>query len=426
MNLELGEDLGVIQDIDIEKEQEILDLIKEARLYMQNTVYKDPNYASVKDNCRNQDESCAFWAAAGECKDNAGYMNVSCAPMCQTCEYIDFKKRCPVDANAPNIWAPGDLNKMFERIVNEPEFQKYDPVVLSRPDYAPGDTEETASYLVGGPWIITLENVVSPEESKRLIELGAEEGYKPSADVGELKFDGTFDVDINEGRTSTNAWCGELCYADPIAKLVMERLENITQIPDQNTEYLQLLRYEVGQFYQTHHDYIEFDVDRQNGVRILTVFLYLNEVEAGGGTNFPQLDLTVYPKLGRVLLWPSVLDEDPHAKDFRTDHQALPVEKGIKYGKWLWKDIRLLSLKQGVHSQYAAKYGRSERLDASTGLQNTALQELHLVSFQSNLVATYLLAVRCEVLGPMISCKMNRISLKRQFVLRFQPKPAPS
>ncbi len=129
-----------------------------------------------------------------------------------------------------------------------------------------------------------------------------------------------------------NAWCGDLCYADPLAKAVMERLENITQIPDKNTEYLQLLRYEVGQFYQTHHDYIEFDADRQNGVRILTVFLYLNDVEAGGATNFPELDLTVYPKRGRALLWPSVQNEDPHMQDFLTEHQALPVENGIKYG----------------------------------------------------------------------------------------------
>jgi len=42
---------------------------------------------------------------------------------------------------------------------------------------------------------------------------------------------------------------------------------------------------------------------------------------------------TVMPKRGRALLWPSVLDEDPNTQDERTDHQALPVEKGIKYGK---------------------------------------------------------------------------------------------
>ena len=60
--------------------------------------------------------------------------------------------------------------------------------------------------------------------------------------------------------------------------------------------------------------------------------MYLNDVEAGGGTNFDKLDITVMPKRGRALLWPNVLDESPHTKDDRTTHQALPVEKGIKYG----------------------------------------------------------------------------------------------
>jgi prolyl 4-hydroxylase len=64
----------------------------------------------------------------------------------------------------------------------------------------------------------------------------------------------------------------------------------------------------------------------------LTVFLYLNDVELGGGTDFPKLGITVQPAKGRALIWPSVLNEDPNAKDKRTDHQALPVEKGIKYG----------------------------------------------------------------------------------------------
>jgi prolyl 4-hydroxylase len=76
-----------------------------------------------------------------------------------------------------------------------------------------------------------------------------------------------------------------------------------------------------------------FVFSRQPGVRILTLYLYLNDVEEGGGTNFDELDITVMPKRGRALLWPSVLDSDPDQKDERTTHQALPVGKGsIKYG----------------------------------------------------------------------------------------------
>ncbi len=218
--------------------------------------------------------------------------------------------------------------------ITDPEYQKYEPNILSRPELLPGDTLENATYLVG-PWVITLENFVSPEEAQRFIDIGASVGYARSSDVGELKPDGTYDENVNEGRTSTNAWCNETCAQDPIIKPVMDRIESLTQIPYNFTEDLQLLKYEPGQFYQTHHDYIEFEVDRQGGVRILTVFLYLNDVEEGGGTNFPRLNLTVAPKRGRVLIWPSVLNEDPDEIDNLTHHQALPVIKGIKYGTLL-------------------------------------------------------------------------------------------
>jgi prolyl 4-hydroxylase len=133
---------------------------------------------------------------------------------------------------------------------------------------------------------------------------------------------------------------------DPATVVVREKFANLTQIPDDNSEYLQLLRYEVGQFYGSHHDYIGHHKDRALGPRILTVFLYLNDVEAGGGTNFPNLGdpaaggLTVMPKQGRVLVWPSVIGANPHEKDGRTQHQALPVEAGIKYSANGWIHLR--------------------------------------------------------------------------------------
>ena len=88
----------------------------------------------------------------------------------------------------------------------------------------------------------------------------------------------------------------------------------------------------MGEFYKTHHDYLDHGLDRPCGVRLLTVFLYLNDVEEGGGTEFPDYGITVEPKRGRALVWPSVKDEDPDEQDPRTMHQALPVIKGVKYG----------------------------------------------------------------------------------------------
>ena len=123
----------------------------------------------------------------------------------------------------------------------------------------------------------------------------------------------------------------EECYEDELNQSVIRRVENITGIPDGNSEYWQFLEYYEGQFYKQHHDYIPFHNERAQGVRILTVFLYLSDVEEGGGTHFNIQNITVKPKMGRAVIWPSVLDRDPNKKDFRTDHEALPVIKGVKY-----------------------------------------------------------------------------------------------
>jgi len=47
---------------------------------------------------------------------------------------------------------------------------------------------------------------------------------------------------LNKERTSTNAWCVDDCFEDNTTQVIVNRLENITGIPDTNSEYLQLLR----------------------------------------------------------------------------------------------------------------------------------------------------------------------------------------
>ena len=53
--------------------------------------------------------------------------------------------------------------------------------------------------------------------------------------------------------------------------------------------------------------------------------------QAGGGTKFNYLNFTATPKKGGAIVWPSMTDDMKEQNDW-TWHQALPVEKGIKYG----------------------------------------------------------------------------------------------
>jgi prolyl 4-hydroxylase len=112
---------------------------------------------------------------------------------------------------------------------------------------------------------------------------------------------------------------------------VVEKIEEVTGVPYVNYESFQILHYDVGQHYRTHHDMSERQVSLACGPRILTFFLYLSDVEEGGETSFPSLKLSVTPKKGKALLWPSTLDEDQEKKDSRTNHEAKPVISGVKY-----------------------------------------------------------------------------------------------
>lgn len=124
---------------------------------------------------------------------------------------------------------------------------------------------------------------------------------------------------------------------------------------------------QVGQYYRVHNDYIPSHTEKPYGVRTLTMFFYLNDVEQGGGTRFPNLNnITVYPKAGRILIWPSIWDHLPGYEDFRTNHEALPVEKGNKYAANAWfhqKETR----KSSRHSDFCDRMSRS---DGSTLSEN--------------------------------------------------------
>lgn len=83
-----GEDLGVKQVMDLSRTADIQVTLKNAKQYLETTIFPNKEYRRLVEECKNKHESCAFWATLGECQNNPGYMNVSCAPVCQSCEYM--------------------------------------------------------------------------------------------------------------------------------------------------------------------------------------------------------------------------------------------------------------------------------------------------------------------------------------------------
>jgi hypothetical protein len=137
-------------------------------------------------------------------------------------------------------------------------------------------------------------------------------------------------------RTSQGCWCSDNeCSRDPLTQEVTRRIENVTGVAVEHFEPFQVVKYDVGQFYKQHHDQNSGAFTPQ-GTRVFTFFMYLSTPEAGGGTKFNDLGITVPAVRGNAVFWPSVADADPERDEPRTNHEALPVEAGSKFGANIW------------------------------------------------------------------------------------------
>ena len=60
-------------------------------------------------------------------------MVIQCAPLYKTRDKIDIKNRCPMDPELKDVYGPGEIDIMFENIVElEGQIQAFTPVIHSR------------------------------------------------------------------------------------------------------------------------------------------------------------------------------------------------------------------------------------------------------------------------------------------------------
>jgi prolyl 4-hydroxylase len=240
---------------------------------------------------------------------------------------------CARMMRGPMIWGPGDLNRMFQRIVTDSYYQDvYGPLKVLSFANQTRSGKGGADNEIAAPWIVQIDNFLSVDECDTLIDFGYRIGYEFSTIV---------DDSHAHVRKSSTAWCLDPCKADPLIQRILHRISNLTGIPATHTEPLQLLRYQPHQFYQRHHDFLDHHLHLVPMGRIVTVMIYLNTLEkdSGGETYFPELDLKIRPQLGRVVVWPNVRNESPvWDADPRLEHEALPLKEGKdeKYAMNAW------------------------------------------------------------------------------------------
>ena len=201
--------------------------------------------------------------------------------------------------------------------------------------------------------IFMFHNFLSPEECDHIISLAT-----PHLERSGVVADKAGNSEISDIRTSNGMFLNR--GHDAVIADIERRIARWTLLPVRNGEGLQVLRYGVDQEYKGHYDYFFDDNSISNGGnRYATVLMYLNDVEEGGETVFPNIpapggtngpefsdcarfNLAAKPKKGNAVLFHSI--KTTGELERRSMHTACPVLKGVKYSAPKWIHVGPYSL----------------------------------------------------------------------------------
>lgn len=158
----------------------------------------------------------------------------------------------------------------------------------------------TIIYHEKNPFIAYFENVASDKECTMLREI-ANGKLEPSTVVGYSK------TEFSNTRKSEQTWL-EHSYNENVHQ-ICERIASIVGEPLTHAEKMQIVRYQPGGKFDVHLDTFQSSSNLgreyllKGGQRLHTAILYLNTVNAGGETFFPDFSLEVSPIQGNLLVF---------------------------------------------------------------------------------------------------------------------------
>ncbi|KAL2506323.1 Prolyl 4-hydroxylase 1 [Abeliophyllum distichum] len=200
------------------------------------------------------------------------------------------------------------------------------------------------------PRIVVFHNFLSAEECDYLRAIA-----KPRLQVSTVVDTRTGKGIKSNVRTSSGMFLSNEERKYPLIQAIEKRISVYSQVPIENGELIQVLRYEKNQFYRPHHDYFSdtFNLKR-GGQRVATMLMYLSDNVEGGETFFPQAGsgecscggkmvkgLSVKPNKGdAVLFWSMGLDGQ---SDPSSIHGGCEVLSGEKWSATKWMRQRTAS-----------------------------------------------------------------------------------
>lgn len=175
------------------------------------------------------------------------------------------------------------------------------------------------------PLIVVLDNVLSDQECNKLIEF-SKDNLKRS------KIISSGEGEVNDIRTSSSMFFQG--NENDILEKLEKRISAIMCIPIEHAEGIQILKYTPGQEYKAHFDFFNSASKAAKNNRISTLVIYLNDVEEGGETYFPKLNLSISPKKGSAVYFEYFYNNEELNE--LTLHGGAPVIKGEKWVATQW------------------------------------------------------------------------------------------
>lgn len=183
------------------------------------------------------------------------------------------------------------------------------------------------------PQVIVFDGILSNEECEEMIERS-----RPM-----LKRSTTVNVDtgandVIRDRTSEGTWYAR--GADPFIERLENRIASLMNLPVENGEGLQVLRYGIGAEYRPHFDYFPPSQTgssvhvAKGGQRVATMVVYLNDVDSGGETYFPNAGVGVAPRRGSAVYFRYM--NRARQLDSLSLHGGAPVLHGEKWIMTKW------------------------------------------------------------------------------------------
>lgn len=197
-----------------------------------------------------------------------------------------------------------------------------------------GQSRFPISMSCSAPRVLHVLDVLSMDECDAIVE-ASRPSLTPSTVVSNTDTNSAVSKDV---RSSFGTYFPRGSH--PVVKAVEERIAGLFQFPLSHAEPIQILNYAPHAEYKPHHDYFdESSVEGQrlvarSGNRVATLIMYLNEVERGGATIFPKLNLQVLPRKGSVLYFDYWLAGGVYDPD--SLHGGAPVLAGEKWIATQW------------------------------------------------------------------------------------------